>query len=79
MSAADRPAGAGPQTSAGATPVADPGALLRSRSYRALLVFAAVTGVVVSIAGWSFLELLHVIQEWVYEDLPSELGFSTVP
>ena len=79
MSAAERPDGAGPRTSAGATPVADPGALLRSRSYRALLVFAAVIGVVVSIAGWAFLELLHLVQEWVYEDLPSGLGFSTVP
>jgi H+/Cl- antiporter ClcA len=79
MSAAERPEGAGSRTGAGAAPVADPGALLRSRSYRALLVFAAVIGVVVSIAGWGFLELLHLIQQWVYDDLPGGLGFSTVP
>jgi H+/Cl- antiporter ClcA len=79
MSAAERPDGAGPRTSAGAAPVADPGALLRSRSYRALLVFAAVLGVVVSAACWGFLELLHLTQRWVYQDLPSGLGFSTVP
>jgi hypothetical protein len=79
MSAAERPEGAGPRTSAGAALGADPGALLQSRSYRGLLVFAAVIGVVVSIASWGFLELLHLIQEWVYEDLPSGLGFSTAP
>jgi H+/Cl- antiporter ClcA len=79
MSAAERPAGAGPRTSAGAAPAVDPGVLLRSRSYRALLVFAAVIGVMVSIAGWGFLELLHLIQQWVYVDLPSGLGFESVP
>ena len=79
MSAAERPDAAGPRTSAGAAPVGDPGALLPSTTYRALLVFAAVIGVVVSIACWGFLELLHLIQQWIYEDLPSGLGFSTVP
>jgi len=42
---------------AGAEP--DPGAPIRSRSYRVLLVFAAVIGVVVSLASWGFLELIH--------------------
>jgi H+/Cl- antiporter ClcA len=40
---------------------------------------AAVIGVVVSVAGWGFLELLHLIQQWVYVDLPSGLGFGSVP
>jgi H+/Cl- antiporter ClcA len=79
MSAAERPDGAGPRTSAGAAPEADPGVLLRSRSYRALLVFAAVIGIVVSAVSWGFLELLHLIQQWVYVDLPSGLGFGSVP
>src|SRR4029453_3650178 len=29
--------------------------------------------------GWGFLELLHLIQQWVYEDLPGGLGFENVP
>ena len=79
MSAADSSGGPGPGTSAGAAPAVDPGVMLRSRSYRALLVFAAVIGIVVSIAGWGFLELLHLIQQWVYVDSPSGLGFESVP
>jgi H+/Cl- antiporter ClcA len=62
-----------------ATPPVDPGALIRSRSYRVLLVFAGVIGVLVSFACWCFLELVHAIQQWVYKDLPSGLGFDTVP
>jgi H+/Cl- antiporter ClcA len=42
-------------------------------------VSAAVIGVVVSIACWGFLELVHLIQQGVYQDLPSGLGFGTVP
>jgi H+/Cl- antiporter ClcA len=62
-----------------AAPPVDPGSLVRSKSYRVLLVFAAVIGVVVSVASWGFLELIHGIQQWVYKDLPSGLGFDTVP
>jgi H+/Cl- antiporter ClcA len=80
MSAAEGPGGgAGPRTRGAAAPVVDPGALIRSRSYRALLVFAALLGVLVSIACWGFLELIHLIQQWVYQDLPSGLGFGTAP
>ena len=48
-------------------------------TYRRLLVVAALIGVLVSLASWGFLELVHVIQQWVYKDLPGELGFTTVP
>ena len=58
---------------------ADPGATIRSKSYRVLLVFAAVIGVLVSFACWCFLELVHWIQTEVYQSLPSGLGFHTVP
>jgi len=44
---------------------ADPGALIRSKSYRVLLVFAALIGVLVSFASWCFLELVHWIQQEV--------------
>ena len=44
-----------------------------------LLVFAAVIGVVVSLASWAFLELINQIQIGVFTDLPGDLGFNTVP
>jgi hypothetical protein len=39
-----------------ATPPPDPGALIRSKAFRRLLVFSALLGVVVSLASWGFLE-----------------------
>ncbi|HEX4678350.1 MAG TPA: chloride channel protein [Gaiellaceae bacterium] len=60
-------------------PPVDPGALIRSRSYRALLAFAAVVGVLVSLASWGFLELVHAVQVGVYTDLPGDLGYDTAP
>ena len=44
-----------------------------------LLVFAAVIGIVVSLVGWGFLELVHAVQVWVFNDLPSGLGLDPVP
>ena len=70
--------GGGPPSRAGA-PATDPGALIRSRNYRGLLVFAAVIGVIVSLASWCFLEAIHWIEQWVYTDLPNALGFTTQP
>ena len=58
---------------------ADPGALIRSKNYRVLLVMAAVIGVLVSFASWCFLELVHWIQQEVYKTLPSGLGLHPVP
>ena len=58
---------------------ADPGATLRSKSYRVLLVFAALIGVLVSFTSWCFLELVHWIQQEVYKSLPSALGLQPVP
>lgn len=66
------------ETTAAAAPV-DPGALIRSRQYRVILVFAAIIGMVVSLVAWAFLELVHGIQVGVYEDLPGDLGFDSVP
>ena len=57
----------------------DPDSLLRSKDYRVLLVLAAVIGVVVSLASWGYLELIHYLQQWLYKDLPSGLGLSPVP
>src|SRR4051794_15078424 len=56
-----------------------PAGLLRSRQYRVLLVLAALTGLVVSAASWCFLEGVHELEVGVYQKLPSDLGFDTVP
>ena len=58
---------------------ADPAALIRSRPYRALLVFAAIIGLVVSAASWGFLELVHELEVGVYTTLPDHLGYDTAP
>jgi len=57
----------------------DPGALIRTKSYRVLLVLAALIGVLVSFVSWCFLELVHWIQTEVYKSLPSGLGLHPVP
>jgi H+/Cl- antiporter ClcA len=62
-----------------AAPEIDPGALIRSREYRRLLVIAAFIGVLVSLVSWGFLELVHWLQQAVYQDLPSALGLKANP
>ena len=54
-------------------------ALLRSRSYVALLVLAAIIGVPVSAAAYFFLALVSKLQAWVFTDLPKGLGFHAEP
>jgi chloride channel protein, CIC family len=46
-----------------------------ARQFLALLALAAVVGVVVSLASWCFLQLVHYVPEWVYEDLPDAVGY----
>ncbi len=46
-----------------------------SRRLIPLLVLAAAVGVVVSLAAWGFLELIHQIQVGLFTDLPEELGY----
>lgn len=57
----------------------DAAALIRSRRYRVMLVFAALVGLIVSVAAWGFLELVHAIQVGVFEDLPGDLGYDNAP
>jgi H+/Cl- antiporter ClcA len=57
----------------------DPLALLRSRSYVALLGLAAIIGVPVSAAAYFFLALVSKLQGWVFTDLPKEVGFHSEP
>jgi H+/Cl- antiporter ClcA len=58
---------------------ADPTALLRSREYVRLLVLAALLGLPISAAAYGFLTLVHLLQQWVFDDLPRGLGFGTAP
>lgn len=57
----------------------DPGALLRSRSYVALLVLAVIIGVPISVAAYFFLALVSKLQVWIFTNLPSALGFDSEP
>ena len=57
----------------------DPAATLRSKRFLGLLVLASLVGVVVSITAWAFLELLHYIQEWVFTDIPRDVGYDSTP
>lgn len=57
----------------------DPAAVLRSKQFLVLLVLASLVGVVVSIAAWAFLELVFYIQEWVFTDIPKEVGYGSTP
>jgi len=57
----------------------DPLALLRSNSYLALLILAALVGVPVSAAAYFFLALVSQLQSWVFTDLPQDLGFDAEP
>jgi len=55
----------------------DPLALLRSRSYLALLVLAAIIGVPVSAVAYFFLALVGKMQGWIFTDLP--VGAHVIP
>jgi H+/Cl- antiporter ClcA len=61
------------------TGAVDPGALIRSREYIGLLVVAGIIGLVVSIVGWLFLEVVTGLQDWIYRELPRTLGFDVAP
>ena len=52
----------------------DPLALLRSKSYVALLILAAIVGVPVSAAAYFFLALVSKLQGWIFTSLPNGVG-----
>lgn len=43
--------------------------MLRSSRFVAVLVLAAVGGVIASFAAWCFLELIFHMQRWVFTDI----------
>jgi H+/Cl- antiporter ClcA len=79
MSDAAAPAAPAAATATAPTPPADPMELLKSRSYVQLLVLAAVIGVPVSAVAYFFLALVNKLQTWIYQSLPSGLGFHGTP
>ena len=60
-------------------PPPDPAAVLRSRSYMALLVFGAVVGAIVAAAAYFYLKLVAEAQQYVFVTLPKDLGFHAAP
>src|SRR3978361_2464232 len=59
-----------------ADPTPDGTAAPQPKALIALLALASVVGVVVSLAAWGFLELIHQIQVGLFTDLPEELGYA---
>ncbi len=50
-------------------------AVMRSKQFVVLLIIVSVIGVIVSLAAWCFLELIHQIQQELYTHLPHALGY----
>ena len=70
------------EPSAGSAPTDSPIdvlAMLRSRRYLLVLLFAAILGVPLSFVAYWFLVLASDLQRWVFVDLPSGLGYDTAP
>lgn len=61
------------------TPPGDPLDLLRTRSYVVLLAFGALIGVPVAAIAYGFLKLVDEGQAWLFQDLPTQLGFDSAP
>jgi H+/Cl- antiporter ClcA len=57
----------------------DPFAVVRTKQYVALLLLAAILGVVISFLLYWYLKLIADVQTWVYTDLPKGLGFHGEP
>src|SRR6266540_7440379 len=57
----------------------DPRAILHAPGYVKLLVLAAIIGAPIATAAYGFLWLVSELQDWLYTDLPSELGFDGQP
>src|SRR2546421_125122 len=52
---------------------------MTSRPFVALLVIVALVGILVSLATWCFLELIHQITQELYTHLPPALGYHNGP
>lgn len=69
-----------PDSAAGTVgPTSNPLELVRTRGYLVLLLFGALIGVPVAAVAYGFLKLVDVTQDWVFESLPTQVGFSGTP
>jgi chloride channel protein, CIC family len=75
----DGPASPGGPGQPAGVGITDPTALLRSRAYVGLLLFAAILGVPISAAAWGFLALVSYLQKELFTHLPHGLGYSAAP
>ena len=57
----------------------DPAAILKSRSFLALLALGAIIGVPVATVAYFFLEAVAKVQTEIFSDLPIALGFHSEP
>jgi chloride channel protein, CIC family len=57
----------------------DPAAILKSRSFLALLALGAIIGVPVATVAYFFLEAVAKVQTEIFSDLPTALGFHSEP
>jgi H+/Cl- antiporter ClcA len=57
----------------------DPSAVLKSRSYLALLVIGALIGVPVATVAYFFLDAVAKLQTQIFTDLPQHVGFDGEP
>jgi H+/Cl- antiporter ClcA len=57
----------------------DPLAIIRSRSYAVLLLLGAIIGVPVAVVAYFFLEAITRVQNEIFTNLPSDLGFHGEP
>src|SRR4051794_5173731 len=51
----------------------------RRRDLLGLLIIVTAVGLLVSLAAWGFLELIHGIQQGVFTSLPKDLGYESGP
>src|SRR5258708_39452128 len=58
---------------------AGPGPSPPPKQLAVLTVLAAAVGLVVSLAAWCFLELIHQTQHEVFTDIPSDMGYNSPP
>ncbi len=57
----------------------DPTALIKSKSYIALLLLGAIIGVPVATVAYFFLDAVSRLQNEIFDDLPNSLGFHGEP
>ncbi len=57
----------------------DAHAVMRSPGYLKLLVLAAVVGAPIAAVAYGFLWVVDELQDWLFTDLPQDLGFDSAP